>query len=87
MRKGRFIVGILLLLITAWLFSQLHQEYSKDNIAVCASGVAELMHASPIPCERYLLLVSSPFVLGIIGLVLLVYSRSNYYGGRSRKYY
>ena len=96
MKKGRFIVGIVLMVIAVGMFFVI--DDIKDNprgllgtsslakeVEMCNAGWGDLFGITT-QCVKIQLFFYSPWIAGIIGIVALVKSRSHYYGRRNPKF-
>ena len=59
----------------------------KQEVQMCNSGWGDFMgSAGTWQCIKIQVIYYSPWILGIIGIVLLIKSRSNYYGSRKNRF-
>ena len=114
MLKGRFILGVLLMLGAFYMYNEISgaitpalstlphikelpkpdQWTSSDKwhpgiIDLCNSGFVDGMFGAwgQQQCIKAQVIYYSPWILGLIGIMLLINSRSNYYGRRTIRYY
>ena len=60
----------------------------KQEVQTCNAGWGDFMgSAGTWQCIKIQVVYYSPWILGIIGIVLLIKSRSNYYGSRKPRYH
>jgi len=118
LQKGRFVLGILLLIVAVYLYMEINAMfsfpqpflnaimsqfssfgssdtshlYSKSEILklvqacnTTGGNLGGLGNYSSI-CITMQSYYYSPWILGIVGVIALVYSRSHYYGSRNRNY-
>jgi hypothetical protein len=99
LRKGRFVLGLLCLVGAVFMYYEISSSESqnvsplpifsisfKQEVQMCNSGWGDIMGIT-FQCVKIQVIYYSPWILGIIGIILLIKSRSHYYGHRRNRYY
>ena len=96
MKKGRFIIGIILMIIAVVIFFYI-DDIKDDKIGffgtltlekiaqMCNAGWGDIFNITG-QCLKVQLFYYSPWISGIIGIIILVKSRSHYHGRRNPKF-
>ena len=82
MQKGRFAIGMILLLIGGFLaLDMLRNPMLWSNVQGCLA-LWDTVPGFDERCMQQYSVVLLPYAIIIIGIILLAYSRSHYYGSR-----
>ena len=86
MKKGRVALGLILLLIGGFLALDMSRNPPLwENVKGCLT-LWDSVPGFDTMCGKQYLVVVIPYALIIIGIILLAYSSSHYYGSRNNSF-